>query len=109
MARDGDRDVAMHHGTDQLRRLQATFPRCGRDGVRSQQCVDATLGDDMRLQAQRVRFQDNIERNTLLRTDRFQLIAPAVWAAEKYERPIVQGQKGTVAREVSGSPAALTR
>ena len=90
MARHGQRNVASHDRIDQLGRLQTAILRCGGDRVGSQQGVDASFGDDVRLQAERVGLQGNVEQNPTLRTDLLQVIAPTAPAAEQHERQIVQ-------------------
>ena len=53
--------------------------------------------------------KSDVQRNVALGAELLEMIAPAARPAEQHERQIVQRRKSTVGRDVSGSPAALTR
>ena len=86
MARHGERNVPRDHRLDQLRRLQAVVLRGGCNRVGAEQRVDATCGDNVCLQAQRIGLQRDGERNLALGADLLEVIAPAARAAKQYER-----------------------
>jgi len=90
MTRHGQRNVARYDRVHQLRRLQAAILRCSGNRIGSQQGVDPTFGDDVRLQAERVGLQGNIQRDLTFGADLFELIAPTVQAAKQHERQVVQ-------------------
>ena len=90
MTRHRERNVASYDWINQLRRLQTTLLRCGGDSIGSQQGVDASFRDDMRLQAERIGLQSNVQRNATLGADLFEVIAPTARATKQHERQIVQ-------------------
>jgi hypothetical protein len=82
--------MASDNRINQLRRLQTTILRCGGDGIRPQQGVDAAFRNNMGLQAERVGLQSNVQRDFTLRADLFEMIAPTARAAKQHERKLVQ-------------------